>query len=125
MPNALLVARSLVGLLFVGTGFMHFISYQHYAAMFAHWEVPAPQIAVFVLGALQLVCGALLAFGVVVRPACLMLATIMVGAMLTAGRIDGGMHLIVPPVLFLALVFFAWGRGRFGAWRPSHRPGTQ
>ncbi len=125
MPTALLIVRSLLGVLFVAIGLAHFIAYPHFAAMFAHWDIPAPQLAVFVLGALQLVCGVLLAWGVVVRPACLMLATIMVGAMLTAGRTDGGLHLIVPPILFGVLVFFAWGRGRFGAWRPSHRPGTQ
>ena len=125
MPTALLVVRSLLGLLFVGMGLSHFVMYDQYARMFAHWEIPMPQIAVFVIGAIQLVCGGLLGFGVVVRPACLVLATIMIGALVTAGRIDGGVHLVVPPVLFMLLVFMAWSRGRYGAWRPSHRPGTQ
>jgi hypothetical protein len=57
--------------------------------------------------------------GFLPRLAGLLLAGNMVGAFLTAGRIDGGADLVVPPVLaVIALLAVALGRGRLG-WNPA------
>jgi uncharacterized membrane protein YphA (DoxX/SURF4 family) len=122
---ALAALRSLVGLLFVGTAVAEFIERTQAIALFARWELPHPEISIFVVAAIEFVCGALLMLGALVRPASLVLATIMVGEMATAGRVDGGLYLVVPPMLFALLVFYAWRSGRVSTWSPTRRPGTQ
>jgi uncharacterized membrane protein YphA (DoxX/SURF4 family) len=74
---------------------------------------------------LELVCGVLLAVGILTRPVALLLATVMVGAMMTAGRVDGGMYLLVPPLLFVLCVLLAWRSGRFPGPAPARPPGVQ
>ena len=125
MAIALKVARIAVGLLFVLIGTLELVRHDAFATSFARWGVPGPGIAVTVVGALQLVCGVLLTFAVLTRPAALLLATVMVGATMTAGRVDGGMHLIVPPLLFAVCVVLAWRCGRFASGAPARPPGVQ
>jgi hypothetical protein len=48
----------------------------------------------------------------------------MVAATVTGGRVDGGPYLIIPPLLFLLTVFFAWRSSRFPGLAPR-RPGVQ
>jgi uncharacterized membrane protein YphA (DoxX/SURF4 family) len=125
MATALKIARIAVGLLFVLIGVLELARHDEFAMRFAHCGVPAPASAATLIGALQLVCGLLLTFAVLTRPAALLLATVMVGATMTAGRIDGGMHLIVPPLLFALCVVLAWRSGRFPAGAPARPPGVQ
>ena len=59
--------------------------------------------------ALELVCGALLVVGLLTRPAAALLALNLVGAIATAGRVDGGtFHLGVAPTMLVAMVFLVW-----------------
>ena len=121
----LAVARVLIGLLFVLTGALQLVRHGHFTSLFARWHVPAPESAVTLIGALELVCGILLAAGVLTRPVALLLATVMIGAMMTAGRVDGGIYLLVPPVLFVLCVLLAWRSGRFPGPAPARPPGVQ
>jgi len=119
------VIRPLVGLLYIAAGAAEMIRHAAFAQRFAHWGIPGPSIAVWAVGATEVVCGLLFALGALTRPVGLLLATIAIGAIVTMGRIDGGLHLAVPVVLFLATVFFAWRSGRFGGPAPARRPGVQ
>ena len=52
--------------------------------------------------------------GLATRLGALVLCVAMLGAVATAGRVDGGFHLVAPPVLALfCLVLVARGGGRW------------
>jgi uncharacterized membrane protein YphA (DoxX/SURF4 family) len=119
------VFRTLVGLVFVAAGAAKLVAHGFAAGQFARWQLPQPGIFALAVGAVELVCGILLAFGALTRPVALVLGTIMVGAVVTAGRIEGGAHVIFPALLFFVLVYLAWSTGRFAEPRPPRRPGVQ
>ncbi|CAA9567730.1 MAG: hypothetical protein AVDCRST_MAG86-1340 [uncultured Truepera sp.] len=65
-----------------------------------------------------MVGGGLLALGVATRYLGLLLALTMLGAVVTAGRIDGGSHLILPPILgLLCLLCLLFATRGSGAWQ--------
>jgi putative oxidoreductase len=125
MLIVLAVVRTLIGLFFVAEGVMGFVSHEAFMDTFARWQVPYPEFSVPILAAIAGVCGLLLMMGWLVRPAALVLATILVEIAITGGRVDGGAYMIVPPLLFAALVYYAWRSGRYAGWAPTRRPGTQ
>jgi putative oxidoreductase len=122
---ALAALRTLLGLFFVAAGIFQLIAFGTFTANFSRWGLPVPGIIVVLVAAIEIVCGALLVVGALTRPVGLLLATLMVGATLTAGRIDGGPSLIVPPLLFVLTVFFAWRSARFPGLTAKRRPGVQ
>jgi uncharacterized membrane protein YphA (DoxX/SURF4 family) len=121
----LAVLRTLVGLVFVVSGAAKLFQHQLFAAKFAGWGVPAPDVSVLAVGALEIVCGGLFALGALTRPVGMLLATIMVAAAYFAGRAEPVPHLIVTPILFVLCVFFAWRSGRVPGRTPLRRPGVQ
>ena len=116
--------RTLTGLYFVGAGVLRLVLFSASAASFARWGLPVPGALVIIVAAVEIVCGALFAAGALTRPVGLLLATLMVAATLTAGRVDGGVNLVVPPLLFAVTVFFAWRAARFPGLA-RRRPGVQ
>lgn len=124
MTIALAILRSIVGLVFVAVGLWKLFDRADFVARFSHWGFPVPDWTVPVYAAIEIVCGALFALGALTRPVGLLLATLMVVAMFTAGRTDGGVNLIVPALLFGLSVFFAWRSARFSQ-APQRRPGVQ
>jgi putative oxidoreductase len=120
----LAVLRTLTGLYFVVVGVMKIVLFGASVANFTRWGLPVPGVVVVLVAAVEIVCGALLAAGALTRPVGLLLATLMVAATLTAGRTDGGVYLVVPPLLFAVTVFFAWRSARFPA-PVTRRPGVQ
>jgi putative oxidoreductase len=66
------------------------------------------------IGTVELVGGLLLVIGLLTRPAAFVLALDMVGALATAGRVEGGsFHLVYAPALLVLMVFLCWsGPGR-------------
>ena len=90
---------------------------------FAPEPFHAPQLfaqvidaATYLVGSLELVGGLALVVGLLVRPFALALAGNMIGAISTAGRIDGGpVHLLLAPALLLGMVFLLWA----GAGSPA------
>jgi putative oxidoreductase len=108
------LVRLVTGALFVSISTGKFLDHSQESVDFDRYGVPAPEVATYLVGTLELVCGALLVIGLLTRPAALLLAANMVGAIATAGRVEGGsFNLGVAPALLLAMLFLAWaGPGR-------------
>jgi putative oxidoreductase len=92
-----------------------FTDHARESADFDHYGIPAPQVATYLVGTLELACGLLLVIGLLTRPAALLLALNLVGAIATAGRVDGGsFYLGVGPAMLAAMLFLLWsGPGHF------------
>lgn len=125
MSLAMTCLRALVGLLFLGAGVAKLATHEAWGRSFAHWGVPAPAVSVWLIAALEIVCGALFGLGILTRPVGLLLATVMIGAALTAGRTDGGLEIVVPIVVFAACVLLAWRADKISIVSPNRRPGVQ
>ena len=108
------VVRIVTGALFVMFSIGKFADHADESADFEHYGIPAPEVATYLVGALELVGGALLIVGLLTRPTAFLLACNMLGAIATAGRVDGGsFHLGVAPAMLAAMVFLVWaGPGR-------------
>ena len=107
--------RVVTGVLFITFSGGKFVDHMHELADFEHYGVPLANIAVYVVGVVELLGGILLVVGLFTRLAALILAADMVGAIATAGRVDGGsFHLGVAPTLLVAMLFLLWaGSGAF------------
>jgi putative oxidoreductase len=108
------VVRVVSGLFFVSVGLGKFLDYSKEVDDFRSYEVPWAEVAVPLVGVLEVVGGALLVVGFLVRPVALLLAPNMVGALATAGRVEGGsFHLVYGPALLVLMLFLCWtGPGR-------------
>ena len=98
------------------------------AQAFDRYGIPFPEAATYLVGGLELAGGLLLILGLATRPAALALAADMVGAIATAGRIEGGpVHLGLAPALLAAGLVLAWaGPGRWAlAGRLGRGPGPR
>lgn len=120
LPRLVAVIRVAVGLFFVTSGLPKLGDAAVWAADFARWNVPLPDLAVYPVGALEVVGGLALALGLATRAVAALLALTMVGALLTAGLVDGGQHLILPPVLGAVATLLAARGG--GAWQLRPHP---
>jgi putative oxidoreductase len=107
--------RVVTGVLFITFSAGKFVDHMHEMTDFEHYGVPLADIAVYVVGVVELLGGILLVVGLFTRLAALILAANMVGAIATAGRVDGGsFHLGVAPTLLVAMLFLLWtGSGAF------------
>ena len=86
-----------------------FVDHMQEATDFKSYGVPVPDVAVYVVGVLELVCGLLLVVGLFTRLAALLLAANMAGAISTAGVMEGGtFHLGVAPTMLVAMLFLLW-----------------
>ncbi len=109
------VVRIVSGLAFVVFSSGKFLDHAKEVADFDAWGVPWPEGAVYVVGVLELVGGILLISGLLTRLAALGLAGDMVGAIATAGRVEGGVfHLGVAPLMLAIMGYLVWaGPGRW------------
>jgi putative oxidoreductase len=108
-----LVARLVLAAVFIPTGLGKFVHHDAYVTRFDRWGFPAPGVVATAVGVVEVVFGLAMLLGVVPRLAGAVLAGEMVGALLTAGRIDGGMDLWLPLVMLaLALFVAVAGAGR-------------
>ncbi len=93
------------GAIFVVFGLGKFTDHGSEAASFARYGLPHPGAFAFVIGAVEVVFGVLLVTGLGTRIAALVLAGDMVGAISTAGRVEGGaLNLGLAPTLLLAML---------------------
>jgi putative oxidoreductase len=101
----LLLVRLLSGGVFIVFGAGKFINHAAELASFRSYGLPVPEAFLIVIGLLELVGGALLIAGVLVRPAALLLAGDMVGAIVVSGIAKGELvSLTVAPAELVAMV---------------------
>jgi putative oxidoreductase len=117
--RALLVVRLVSGGVFVAFGAGKFINHSSELASFRSYGLPAPEVFVVVIGVIELVGGLLLIANRFVRPAALVLAADMVGAIVVSGIAKGELiSLTLAPaelIAMLALVAVGDRRNRSGA----------
>ena len=94
------MVRLALAAVFIPTGLGKFVNHDAYVERFERWGfgAAAGEVAI-VVGVVEVVCGIGLALGVAPRALGLILAGNMVGALATAGRIDGGQDVWLPLVL--------------------------
>jgi uncharacterized membrane protein YphA (DoxX/SURF4 family) len=114
------IVRLVLAVVFLQSGLGKFVNHDVYAERFERWGfgTAAGEVAILV-GVVEVVCGVGLALGVAPRALALVLAGNMVGALSTAGRIDGGQDVWLPLLLIVLLgVVVRWGAGRLslGRW---------
>ncbi len=112
--------------LFIPEGLGKFVNHDAYIERFERWGFGAASGEVAILvGVVEVACGLMLLLGVVPRLAALVLAGDMVGALVTAGRVDGGQDIWLPLILIAALsTVILWGAGRWALTPATLRQGT-
>lgn len=109
-----LVARLLAAAVFLPAGIGKFTNHDAYITRFDRWGFPEPGTVAYLVGAVEVVCALLLLAGVLPRLAGLVLMGNMAGALVTAGRVDGGQNIWLPVVMILVCaVVVRLGAGRF------------
>ncbi len=104
-----LVVRCVAGVVFVSFSFGKFLHHSAEVAAFERYGIPAPEVATYAVGTLELAGGLLLILGLGTRLVALALAGNMVGAISTAGPVDGGpIHLGLAPALLVAMLLLVW-----------------
>jgi putative oxidoreductase len=116
----LLALRLLSGGVFVAFGVGKFVNHGSELASFRAYGLPAPDAFVIVIGAIELVGGLLLIVGALTRPAALVLAGDMVGAIVVSGIARGeAISLTLAPAELVAMLVLLWmGSGAYSL-RPS------
>jgi putative oxidoreductase len=103
--RALLALRLLAGGVFVAFGVGKFVNHASELASFKTYGLPLPEVFVIVIGVIELAGGALLIAGLLVRPAALVLAGDMVGAIVVSGLLHGeNISLTLAPALLVSMV---------------------
>jgi putative oxidoreductase len=110
-----LALRLAAGSVFLGFSVGKFARHEEEAAAFDRYGLPWPNAFTYAIGLVELGGGTLLLVGLLTRPAALMLAGNMLGAISTGGRVDGGpVHLGLAPALLVTVLALVWlGVGRY------------
>ena len=118
--RVLLVLRLLSGGVFVVFGIGKFVNHGSELASFKSYGLPAPEAFVVAIGLIELVGGLLLMAGVLTRPAALVLAGDMIGAIVVSGIAKGELiSLTLAPAELAAMVALLWMGPGDAALRPS------
>jgi putative oxidoreductase len=125
--RALLVARLGAGGVFVVFGAGKFVNHASELASFKTYGLPLPEAFVVVIGVIELVGGLLLIGGLATRPAALVLAGDMIGAIVVSGIGLGELVslTLAPAQLVICLLLLWTGPGmlaldrRFASLGPS------
>ncbi len=120
---AALTLRVAAGVIFVAFSVGKFTRYDAESNAFDRYGIPFPEVTTYLVGVLELAGGLMLVAGFLTRPVAFALAGNMLGAIATAGRIDGGpVHLGLAPALLLAmLVLLKSGAGAQSIDLRAHR----
>jgi putative oxidoreductase len=104
-----LTIRIVSGVFFVSVSLGKFFDHASETNDFNRYGLPLPAAAVILAGIIELLGGLALIVGLGTRIAAAALAADMVGAIATAGRVDGGtFHLGVAPALLLLMLVVLW-----------------
>jgi putative oxidoreductase len=107
--RALLGLRLLAGGVFVVFGIGKFVNHTSELASFKTYGLPAPEIFVIVIGLVEVVGGLLLIIGALTRPAALVLAGDMIGAIVVSGIARGEIiSLTLAPAELVAMLVLLW-----------------
>ncbi|HTP19363.1 MAG TPA: DoxX family protein [Solirubrobacteraceae bacterium] len=118
--RVLLLLRLLAGGVLVVFGIGKFVNHTSELASFKSYGLPAPEAFVVVIGLIELVGGLLLMTGVLTRPAAVVLAGDMIGAIVVSGIANGELvSVTLAPAELVAMLVLLWtGPGGY-AIRPS------
>jgi putative oxidoreductase len=121
---AALVARVAGGAVFVVFGIGKFTNHASEVASFHDYGLPATEAFVYVIGAIEIVGGLLLILGLATRPAALVLAGDMVGAIVVSGIALGELiSLTLAPAELAVCLFLLWnGPGPYALGAQHRRP---
>jgi putative oxidoreductase len=109
MARPSLAVRLAAGATFLGFSLGKFVRHDAERGALERYGIPFPDAATYLIGGLELIGGTALVIGLFVRPFAAALACNMVGAITTAGRIEGGpVHLLLAPVLLAGMLFLLW-----------------
>jgi uncharacterized membrane protein YphA (DoxX/SURF4 family) len=98
--------RWAAAIVFVVFGAGKFVNHASELASFRQYSLPAPEVFVYVIGVLEIAGGVLLASGVLVRLAAVVLAGDMVGAIVVSGIGRGeDISLTLAPALLVAMIY--------------------
>src|SRR5262249_9628178 len=104
-PQLLRAVRVISGVVFVVFGAGKFVNHSSELASFRDYGLPAPEVFVIAVGVVELVGGALLIVNRLVKPAALVLAADMVGAIVVSGFAKGEpISLTLAPALLIAML---------------------
>jgi putative oxidoreductase len=125
--RALFLLRVASGGVFVAFGAGKFVNHASELTSFKFYGLPAPDAFVFAIGVVELVGGLLLIAGVLTRPAALILAGDMVGAIIVSGFARGELiSLTLAPAELIAMIALLWsGAGRWSLVSPGARFAAQ
>jgi len=121
--SALLLLRLLAGGVFVVFGIGKFTDHGSELASFRAYGLPAPDVLVVIVGLIELFGGSLLIAGVLTRPAALVLAGNMVGAIVVSGIAKGELvSLTLAPAELVAMLVLLWlGPGAYSLGNELNR----
>jgi len=107
--RALFLLRLLAGGVFVVFGIGKFTDHASELASFKAYGLPAPDAFVVIVGLIEVFGGLLLIAGVLTRPAALVLAGNMVGAIVVSGIAKGELiSLTLAPAELVAMLVLLW-----------------
>ena len=106
--------RILVGLGCIAGGVSLISRHEARSANLAGWDLPSTSTAVYAYGALAIIVGVLLLFGLLPRFGYLVLLVAAIFAAFKIGRPEGGFYMAAPvAVAVVALIGFIAGGGRW------------
>jgi len=109
LAAAAFVARLVAGAIFIAFGVVKFTRHASEVASFQAYGLPAPDAFVYAIGIVEVVGGALLVAGLLTRPAALVMAGDMVGAIVVSGiGLGEPVSLTLAPALLILMVLLLW-----------------
>ncbi len=108
------VLRAIVTVILTPFAVLKFADYSGQAAAFADYGIPAPEITVILVGAVQLLAAVLIALGAAGRVGALVMVPILVTAILTAGIYATNVTVLLGCVGIVLL-----GTGNYSVWNPE------
>ena len=111
--RVLLALRVISGGVFVVFGIGKFVNHTAELASFKSYGLPVPGLFVIAIGVIELVGGALLISGRLLRPTALVLACDMIGAIAVSGVSNGEIiSLTLAPALLVVMIVQLWAERR-------------
>ena len=108
--------------MFVVFGIGKFVNHGSELASFKAYGLPAPEAFVIVIGLIEVAGGLLLITGVLTRPAALVLACDMIGAIVVSGIAKGEIiSLTLAPAELVAMLVLLWTGPGAISLRPNSR----